>query len=230
MPVMYVPPPANLPPPLLQPYIQWQEPNRQQTRITSHEAKFHEIAPYLDTGLDPVTGQPVLIDLECDVCGHHLDVPRRVSPNDYPDAPLEPLCVLPCGHMMGTHCLDHWIRRADEAWQAPTCPLCRFQAAPRQVQVPDAVSPLLPREQQVPLTIPEGGRVDAYCGPCRDRRAETKLREWMDEHLPANAVHGSITRVQETRLQACIGGLARSARTWHRENSPRWTAANTVDY
>ncbi|KAK8080566.1 RING/U-box [Apiospora hydei] len=211
--------------PVMYPYIQWQELNRQQTRIISHEAKFHEIAPYLDTGLDPVSGQPVLIDLECGVCGHHLDVPRRVSPNDYPDAPLEPLCVLPCGHMMGTHCLDHWIRRADEAWQAPTCPLCRFKLRYTKCKCQmrfREFSPLLPREQQVPLTIPEGGRVDAYCGPCRDRRSETKLREWMDEHLPANAVHGSITRVQETRLQACIGGLARSARTWHRENAPRW--------
>ncbi|KAK8090825.1 RING/U-box [Apiospora phragmitis] len=222
---MYAPPPGNLHPLLMQMYIHYQDPGRQQARIISHTAQFRDISPYIDTGLDPASGQPVLLDLECPCYHYHLDVPRRVSPNDFPDAPLEPLAVLPCGHMLGAHCLDRWMRDLDDEGKEPDCPLCRFKLTYRKCGCLLRVREynwLLPREQQIPLTLPEGGRVDLNCGPHRDRRAERKLRKWMDEHLPANAAHGSITRAQEMRLHACIGGLARSARNWHRENAPRW--------
>lgn len=225
-PQMYVPPPANLPKELMQFYLNYQEPVRQQQRILSDTTQFRDVVPYIDTGLDPVTGEPVMLDLECPCCHFLLDVPARVSPNYFPDAPLEPFSVLPCGHMIGSHCLDRWMRDQDDEDKDPSCPLCRFQLVYRQCHCTVRVREynwLLPRAQQLPLTIPEGGRVDAYCGPCRDRKADRELRAWLDENLPSShSASGTLMNAQERRLFACIGGLARSARNWHRDNAPRW--------
>ncbi|KAK7927149.1 hypothetical protein PG985_004147 [Apiospora marii] len=223
---MYVPPPANLPKELMNLYLCYQEPVRQQQKILSDTSQFRDVAPYIDSGLDPLTGEPVLLDLECPCCHFLLDVPARVSPNNFPDAPLEPFSVLPCGHMIGSHCLDRWMRDQDDDGLDPTCPLCRFRLLYRQCRCTVRVREynwLLPRAQQLPLTLPEGGRVDANCGPCRDRKADRELRAWLDENLMAShAAQGTLMNAQERRLFACIGGLARSARNWHRDNAPRW--------
>ncbi|KAK7958302.1 hypothetical protein PG988_013150 [Apiospora saccharicola] len=194
--------------------------------VAEEAAPFRDVAPYIDTGLDPATGEPVLVDLECPCCHFLLDVPARVSPNNFPDAPLEPFSVLPCGHMIGSHCLDRWIRDQDDEGKDATCPLCRFHLIYRQCKCTIRVREynwLLPRAQQLPLTIPEGGRVDPNCGPCRDRKADRELRAWLDENLPvSHSADGTLMNAQGRRLYACIGGLARSARHWHRDNAPRW--------
>ncbi|KAK8010675.1 hypothetical protein PG990_009640 [Apiospora arundinis] len=225
VPEMYVPPPQSLPPELERLYMQCQEPHRQQSRIISDATQFRDVALYIDTGVDPGTQQPVLLDLKCPCCGYHLDVPARVSPNMFPDAPIEPLAVLPCGHMIGSHCLDNWTRRRDEERELPNCPICRFELVYRvcgcllRIREYD---PRLSRAEQLPFTLSEGGSVSENCGPCRDRHADTALRVWLDENLPANSAQGSLTRAQQRRVQACVWGLARQARNWHRENAPRW--------
>ncbi|KAK8118832.1 uncharacterized protein PG998_003458 [Apiospora kogelbergensis] len=226
---MYVPPPSTLPDDLKQLYIQWQGTSCKQARIISDATQFVDIAPYIDTGVDPVSFQPVLLDLKCPCCGYHLDVPARVSPNLYPDASLEPMTVLPCGHMIGSHCMDNWIRSRDAEKEPPNCPVCRFELAYKHcgclIRTP-GYNTLLSRAAQLPLTFVEGGAVDHNCGPCRDRRADWALRTWIEEHLPsdrtASSTDASLTRAQQRRLQACVGDVARSARNWHREHSPRW--------
>ncbi|KAI0908113.1 hypothetical protein F4823DRAFT_640616 [Ustulina deusta] len=133
---------------------------------------FSDFARYLDDGLDE-NNHRVELDLTCVICMEHkLQVPECVRPRSQSseEGPLEWLATLPCGHYMGSDCLEKWLVESGlESEDGITrCPLCRLSLvylcghfiAPREY------NPMLYRAEQVPLTLPEGGGIPRLCEIC----------------------------------------------------------------
>ncbi|CAJ2501151.1 Uu.00g040040.m01.CDS01 [Anthostomella pinea] len=164
-------------------------------RLTNSEISlFGDIALYFDHPYD-LNGHPVVVDLTCTICADcTLEMPANESalrpglgPDPVVESMVEPLAVLPCGHMFGSRCLDTWLSSKDVSGEVPTCPQCRFELyhparncghylAPKQY------SPQLSRSDQIPWTIPEGGSVPGECEACV--RAQTDYQiERLEELL-----------------------------------------------
>ncbi|KAI1193008.1 hypothetical protein F5X97DRAFT_339463 [Nemania serpens] len=143
--------------------------------VTNETASlFGDFARYLDTGRDE-DGNKVIIDLDCMICMEHkLRVPACVSashdPPDLEGPGFEGLTILPCGHYLGSTCLERWLGESE--WSSSdscaACPLCRLKLrypcghylAPREL------NPIHTRRHQVPLTLPEGGEIPENCPDC----------------------------------------------------------------
>ncbi|KAI1266825.1 hypothetical protein F5Y18DRAFT_425375 [Xylariaceae sp. FL1019] len=139
--------------------------------ITSEDVSlFSEFASYLDTGVDEA-GRSVALDLTCLICQeNYLEVPESVACHRPVDC-VEGLAVLPCGHFFGSDCLYRWLKMTFEGEDDaadPCCPLCRFKMLYRCDHLIQAkeYEPYWERARQIPLTIPEGGRVPEQCDDC----------------------------------------------------------------
>ncbi|KAI0890465.1 uncharacterized protein GGS22DRAFT_183809 [Annulohypoxylon maeteangense] len=133
---------------------------------------FGDLAEYLESGYD-MHGNHIMCDLTCVICcGNKLEMPTCVSPPRTPeeDAKTEPLCVLPCGHFFGAYCIEKWISTCRDEDRCSDCPVCRFpllyEYCGHEVKLRHH-DPRFRRPGQLPLTIPEGGCVPAYCRWCR---------------------------------------------------------------
>jgi hypothetical protein len=128
--------------------------------------------------------------LTCVICTEsHLTLPwNHAAPKD-----SDP-CLLPCGHVFGTKCLELWLETQD------TCPSCRFQLKYELCKHPIPARRLT-RENVifVPRTIPEGGAVGDQCAKCR---AETDDRVAYELCVPlAQRYYELRERYEETGLE-----------------------------
>ncbi|KAI2465476.1 hypothetical protein F4781DRAFT_424740 [Annulohypoxylon bovei var. microspora] len=152
----------------------------------SQVSMFSDVVGYFDTGFD-MYGNHIMCDLTCGICGDgKLEMPSCVSPRQSLEevARTEPLCILPCGHFFGAWCMDAWISTCRDEDRISDCPLCRFplhyDCCGHEIRIRH-YDPRFTRAGQLPLTLPEGGCVPAYCKGCRvnyvkdmaDRMAET---------------------------------------------------------
>ncbi|GAW14435.1 hypothetical protein ANO14919_038380 [Xylariales sp. No.14919] len=145
------------------------------TRLITNEqvSLFSDFNKYLHDSIDE-DGCPVVVDLTCAICmDRKLRVPDAVtarSDDGQQHAAREPLVVLPCGHFMGSDCLETWLIESEFQNEAGIvrCPLCRFELVyscghfiPPREYIPE-----LSGENQLPLTLPEGGRIPRTCEWC----------------------------------------------------------------
>ncbi|KAI6372876.1 hypothetical protein MCOR25_003613 [Pyricularia grisea] len=75
----------------------------------------------------------------------------------------EKAMVLPCGHMFGKDCLASWRSANQDSFSCPTCRSSLVFNSCKHT-VPGLI---LGTAVDVPLTIPEGGRIPTYCNDCR---------------------------------------------------------------
>ncbi|KAI0449969.1 hypothetical protein F5B21DRAFT_529381 [Xylaria acuta] len=72
----------------------------------------------------------VNLHLTCDICQEkRLRLPIWVDEQAYlgEDRDSEDLCVLPCGHFFGHHCIKQWVDQERQIEDGPPdCPKCRF--------------------------------------------------------------------------------------------------------
>ncbi|KAK9418146.1 hypothetical protein SUNI508_08340 [Seiridium unicorne] len=179
-----------LPLPALDELEDCEERPAKKRRIIENPSQFRDIVPYFATGHDS-DGNRVAVEAPCPVCGCLLELPSTVMPTQYADLEVEPLVVLPCGHLFGFHCLSTYLEYKDEMiaddrlynpYVEPMCrdcPLCRFRLVHGHEGCNHNIEfgpyePQCPRAEQLPLTILEGGFVDDVCRSCilGDTRAE----------------------------------------------------------
>ncbi|KAI0136337.1 hypothetical protein BJ170DRAFT_710321 [Xylariales sp. AK1849] len=188
----YSPPPiatlewAFCSPPVAHSY--YQDPQHGGERhVIQEPSQFRDIAPYFDSGRDENDNE-VVIDMSCPVCGRLLEVPNCVAPLNYPNPDIEPLVVTPCSHMLGAHCLEINNRYRDEGGEGErACPICRFPLVYSECKcrIPlRPYNPRFPRRQQLPLTIPEGGRVHDICRECAFGNAEFNIDGVLEHSFP----------------------------------------------
>lgn len=82
-------------------------------RVIDNPSMMQEIAPYLDSGVDE-DGRRVLIEAFCPICCRTLELPDHVTARRDPEPDIEPMVVTPCGHLLGSHCLEQHLRERDE--------------------------------------------------------------------------------------------------------------------
>ncbi|KAI0185414.1 hypothetical protein EV127DRAFT_412251 [Xylaria flabelliformis] len=163
-------------------------------RITNETASlFGDFARYIDDGVDE-DGNPVVIDLTCCICMESkLLVSNCQAANSCGNSStFEDLTIMPCGHFMGFTCLYNWLLTTDR--QNPTCPLCRFKLVYRcgHDLEPREYTYLLPRREQVPLTLPEGGMVPHSCDVCYEKCIEDALTRLRYLLFPSDIVTGDL--------------------------------------
>ncbi|TRX97570.1 hypothetical protein FHL15_001325 [Xylaria flabelliformis] len=163
--------------------------------ITNETASlFGDFARYIDDGVDE-DGNPVVVDLTCCICMESkLSVSTCQAANNSPgnSSPFEELTIMPCGHFMGLDCLYNWLLTTD--WRNPTCPLCRFKlvyGCGHDLE-PKEYTPLRPRREQIPLTLPEGGRVPHSCDICYEKCIKQTLSRLRSFLFPSDIVAGDL--------------------------------------
>ncbi|KAI5926868.1 hypothetical protein F4810DRAFT_653868 [Camillea tinctor] len=194
---------------------------------------FSDIAPYFETGIDE-HGHPVRIDLRCQICQcSRLEMPCCVAPRGpgVLDHPVEPLSVLPCGHMFGSSCLEKWVSSQEEEEVIPCCPMCRFELIYRDDYCGHVlpVQPYdirLPRNQQTPLTLPEGGCEPEACRSCTRDQMYEHARYVSDLALP-EIPSGNFVPAFQDRGQDIMSRAAMSLFNdiW---NMREWSEANCL--
>lgn len=170
--------------------------------IIRNPSQFREIAKYFssDAPRRDDEGNEVSIEASCMSCGSLLEMPDALMPADYPQLEAVPLVVLPCGHMFCSHCLDKHFEFKYELtrtlhhqhyalWEdvCPDCPMCRlplrYETCLHDMEF-RAYDPVRPREDQLPLTIPEGGWIADTCQACAAEDAEDGIVEFSYMVLP----------------------------------------------
>ncbi|KAI1390320.1 uncharacterized protein F4822DRAFT_401544 [Hypoxylon trugodes] len=155
-----------------------------------HAPLFGDIAKFLSTGHD-IYGNRIILNLTCDICRtEQLEVPPTVTPSRRPGEHnrLEQMLVLPCGHFFGFTCMQAWIAACKDRNAVPNCPACRFDLCYPECDHDIRLLPYmpdLPREIQVPMTIPEGGAIPAHCEHCRLQYVAMLSRTLADTCFPA---------------------------------------------
>ena len=157
---------------------------------------FTELAPFLRDQQSSRASRPVHIDLTCKIClDSKLKMPGKYSQPSVtdPGVNLEPTSVLPCGHIFGNHCLTKYIRLKISNNETPNCPMCRFSLVHSRCRHHIPIRPYsswLSRHGQLPLTIPEGGKVPPSCFVCARDSFEKQLdiiEDMIYPILPPNA-------------------------------------------
>jgi hypothetical protein len=179
------------------------KPQIKKRRLIEEPSLFRDIAGYLDDGRDE-EGNEVSIEAPCPICGRVLKLPEAVMPQQCAELETEALVVLPCGHMFGAECLAAHLRLTDQmAAQHPRdeqhpdrfarcCPLCRllleYQYCGHNLRF-RPFDPRRPRREQVPLTIPEGGRLLEFCRSCDLRHCRIEIEHFCEAVLPNVECH-----------------------------------------
>ncbi|KAH8163533.1 hypothetical protein CIB48_g4707 [Xylaria polymorpha] len=181
------------PPPGL---IRTDPPTPAPSRVITNETAslFGDFARYLDEGIDE-DGNPVVVDLTCCICMHSkLQVSDFVTPHTCGNAPgtVEVLAVLPCGHYFGSDCLYEWLEYNTR--EEAGCPLCRFQLVYDcgHGLEPRGYNPLGTRREQIPMTIPEGGKVPRSCEYCFEGCIDTAIDRLRRLLFPPDVIPGDL--------------------------------------
>lgn len=109
----------------------------------------------------------VTLDIVCSICQEsQLRFPAAVMAPDREHQGS--VGVTPCGHMFCYACLREYAYHQGVDGEPEKCPLCRFEfvrACGHNIPVVD-YCPVIPLADHVPLTLPEGGRIESRCGDC----------------------------------------------------------------
>ncbi|KAI1171202.1 hypothetical protein F4777DRAFT_566221 [Nemania sp. FL0916] len=173
-------------------------------RLTDSDVSlFGDFAEYLDTGFDE-DGLPVEIDISCCICMESkLRVPECVTSADATGS-TETLVVFPCGHFFGGTCYQRYRDSCYSSLSLPiTCPLCRFNLTYDDCEhdvLPRYYDPEQARNEQMPLTLPEGGTIPYHCKLCNEgrvQRATWKLRRLL---FPPTVAEGDLRYVNSDEI------------------------------
>ncbi|KAK4655703.1 hypothetical protein QC762_304735 [Podospora pseudocomata] len=113
-------------------------------------------------------------------------------------------CVLPCGHIFGQACIRQWMQDHDQ------CPVCRTPMVHELCKHKIRLRPLWKETiWLVPRTIPDGGKIAAFCSTCEavERRAvinglmETLGRLYYDAKLRWKRTGREKDRVQMVKYR-----------------------------
>ncbi|KAI0447464.1 hypothetical protein F4803DRAFT_574661 [Xylaria telfairii] len=195
--------------------------------ITNETASlFGDFARYLDNGVDE-DGNPVAVDLTCSIClESKLIVSDHVTPNRIGHAPraFEAMAVMPCGHYFGTNCLYEWL--VSSHWNA-SCPLCRFQLlyeCGHELE-PREYNPLGTRRMQIPMTVPEGGKIPRSCCICYEDCIETAIDRLRSLLFPRDVVPGDLQFADSDQILRSMSAQFKN-RVWNslilNEHYIRW--------
>ena len=109
----------------------------------------------------------MVLDIICSIC--------RVTQLVFSAAAMGParehqsnVGITPCGHMFCWDCLRDYKHQQDEDDEVERCPLCRFEFMRACGHIAEVVQldPARPLGDQVPPTLPEGGRIQPRCDEC----------------------------------------------------------------
>ncbi|KAI0533078.1 hypothetical protein GGR58DRAFT_506753 [Xylaria digitata] len=168
------------------------EPTLAPTRLLTNEdvSLFSDFAHYLDTGVDE-NGFPVVIDLTCLICTERkLLVQASVAARS--QQAHERLAILPCGHFMGENCLSRWLLSTGlyNYNSCTHCPLCRFELAYEcgHFILPYKYNPFMRRGKQIPITLPEGGKIPDECEICYKGNMDWAIDKSQDLLFPRGII------------------------------------------
>lgn len=171
-----------------------EQPSAKRRRVIE-PSHFRDVAKYfsVDAPTRDEQGDEISIELPCLICGSLLEMPEPLMPIHYPDLETVPLVVLPCGHMFCANCVQQHLQYKDvlieehrhdrTAWETTCrdCPLCRFpleyKCCPHDMKL-RAYNVKYPREEQLPKTIPEGGKVPETCRACASGWARGEIHDF----------------------------------------------------
>ncbi|KAI1746590.1 hypothetical protein F4782DRAFT_43708 [Xylaria castorea] len=101
---------------------------REITDISTWSELSKYITAYHPNAFDEAENESYVdIHLTCDIChDKRLRLPCWIDSSAYlsEDCDSEDLCVLPCGHFFGHHCIKQWADQKKDG--IPDCPNCRF--------------------------------------------------------------------------------------------------------
>lgn len=165
-------------------------------RKNSDVTLFGDVAKYIEQPIDQY-GNHVMFDLTCNICCENkLEMPSRVSPPRNPEenVRVEPLCVLPCGHMFGAWCMDSWMATCREQKKCSDCPICRtllhYDHCGHEIRIRH-YDPRFRRAGQLALTLPEGGCIPSFCEWCRGRHVEHRADKIAHTIYPSDVPEAS---------------------------------------
>ncbi|KAI1093643.1 hypothetical protein F5B19DRAFT_114659 [Rostrohypoxylon terebratum] len=160
-------------------------------RKNSQVALFSDVVKYFEHPIDRY-GNHIMFDLTCSICCENkLEMPSRVTPPRSPgdNVMVEPLCVLPCGHMFGAWCMDNWMAACREGDKPINCPLCRrvlhYNHCGHEIRIRH-YDPRFHRAGQLALTLPEGGCIPSTCEWCSTSHVKEWARRVADTIYPEN--------------------------------------------
>ncbi len=145
-----------------------------ETDLTSY---WPALKPHLQGDANSDDDSSKKVRAECIICLRPLMTwtePGGADDDDSYQPWTEYALVLPCGHLVGDQCMRTWRKHQErDTGRPPRCPLCKYSLQFKGCghAITGVLAPVYPCDDvgQVPLTVPEGGRVPDQCHDCEKR-------------------------------------------------------------
>lgn len=135
----------------------------------------------------PCPAITILVDL-CDEFTCQLCCCSKMDIFSHADDADQTFHIMPCGHIAGRLCLEHWSAaeaKMNRQFQCPFCrlplqhPVCGHRVQSRPLRRKDV--------GLLPQTLPEGGKIGDRCRACTDAWLKDKLRRLKSKYTEARS-------------------------------------------